>query len=261
MTGETDGLALHGVWVHRGGRAVLQNVSATLRPGQVVGLVGPNGAGKSTLLNAIAGELAHLGGIAWNGRAVTKAELAFMPQAVPIRSTLSVLEAVLLGRLERLGWQVQDEDILAASRAMERLQIAHLADRKLFTLSGGQQQMVLLAQRLVRQPKLLLLDEPTSALDLRRQLVVLEILSSYAREADALVIVALHDLSLAARYASMLLLMKDGELVEAGAPSSVLNAASIAEAYEVEAETLMTHVGFPVIAPIRAFDVRSPAFA
>ena len=244
------GLQLDALRVSRGGRVVVTDLTATLPAGRISALIGPNGAGKSSLLGALAGILPARGRIDFGGGPPPRAAVAYMPQAAILRATLSVFEVVLLGRLERLGWRVRPDDAAAAARALVALGLEELAERRVGTLSGGQQQLVLLAQQLARRPRLLILDEPTSALDLRRQLVVLDHLSAYAGETGAVVVLALHDLSLAARYAAHLLLLRDGHLVEAGPPSQVLQSAPIRSAYDVEAEIVICAAGFPVVVPI-----------
>lgn len=251
---ERSGLVLRGVTVARGRRTVVTGMSAALAGGSITALIGPNGAGKSTLLGAVAGMLPCSGTILLDGRPSHPGEVAYMPQSTAVRASLTALEVVLLGRLDRLGWRVATEDLSQAAGALDALGVGGLARIRIDTLSGGQQQLVLLAQRLVRRPRLLLLDEPTSALDLGRQMQVLDRLSDYARQSGAVVVMALHDLSLAARYASSLLLMKDGALVVAGPPDAVLTPAGIRRAYGVEAEILRTSHGHPVIAPL------APAF-
>ena len=248
------GLSLDGVGVDRSGRTILAGVTASLQSGGIAAICGPNGAGKSTLIQAIAGMLPHRGRIAWNGAPTDRRTLAFLPQATLVRASLSVLEVVLLGRIEALHWRLRDDDLAAAVGALELVGMGELAPRRMDTLSGGQQQLVLLAQRLVRAPRLLLLDEPTSALDLRRQLTVLGILDRYARTTGALVVIVLHDLSLAARYARDLLLLVDGRLCRGGAPGEVLRPELLREIYGIEVEILADSAGNPIIAPVRAVD-------
>jgi len=245
-------LELVGVTVARGRRTVVTGVTAVVAAGSITALVGPNGAGKSTLLGAVAGVLPCRGTIAMGGEPLRPHEVAYMPQSMAVRASLTVLEIVLLGRIERLGWRVATEDLSRAGDALRALGLDELAHSRVDALSGGQQQLALLAQRLVRRPRLLLLDEPTSALDLARQLQVLDRLADYARDSGAVVVVALHDLSLAARYAATLLLMKDGTLVASGSAGAVLTPAAIRRAYGVEVEVLKTSLGHPAIAPLRA---------
>ncbi|KAA9002027.1 ABC transporter ATP-binding protein [Affinibrenneria salicis] len=246
-----DVLNLADVSVSRGRRRVVDNVSVALRGGGVAAICGPNGAGKSSLLAAIAHLHPFSGRISWNNRRLERHHFAYMPQSGAMRAELSVLEVVLLGRIERLKWRLAGGELEAALAALDSVNMAHLANRKINTLSGGQQQLVLLAQRLVKQPRLLLLDEPTSALDIRRQLVVLELLARYARQSGALVVMVLHDLSLAARYASTLLLIDEGRLIRAGEPMAVLQPAALLTAYHIETEVLRTTAGHAIIAPLR----------
>jgi len=245
-----SGLELRALTVARGRRTVVEPVSALVPSGAVTALVGPNGAGKSSLLGAVAGVLPSGGTVTLDGGPLRAAEVAYMPQATAVGAGLTVLEVVLLGRLERLGWRVTADDLAEAAAALDRLDLSPLSQTRIDRLSGGQQQLVLLAQRLVRRPRVLLLDEPTSALDLHRQLRILDRLTAFARETDAVVLVALHDLSLAARYAARLLLLKDGVLRAAGTPGEVLTPAAIRDAYGVETEILRTSAGHPVIAPL-----------
>ncbi len=246
-----DMLILDRLCVARGGTRIITDISAALPCGSIVGICGPNGAGKSTLLAAIANVIPCCdGSIQWQDRRLAPSDFSFMPQALGIRAKLSVLEIVLLGRLDRLRWTLTAEDIDAAREALELVGMKDLAPRAIGTLSGGQQQLVLLAQRLIRRPPILLLDEPTSALDLRRQLVVLDILKAYAQTKNALIVIALHDLTLAARYCDQLLLLQEGKLACSGQPTGVLTRETIGTVYGVEAEILATSNGTPVIAPL-----------
>lgn len=245
-----QGLILQNISVERGSKTIVRNISATFPRGEITAICGPNGAGKSTLMGAMAGNFAHAGDCTYKGRKPTSEELSFMPQALGLRAQLSVLEVVLLGRLDRLGWTLRPADISAAEAAMVSVGIEDLATRRVDTLSGGQQQLVLLAQRLIRKPEILLLDEPTSALDLRRQLVVLDILKTYARTHNPVVVIIMHDLSLAARYGEYLLLLQDGRCAGSGVPAAILDERTIRSVYGVDAEVLYTSEGIPVIAPL-----------
>ncbi len=246
------GLAVHALRVRRGGRAVIADLSLAFGAGQLVAVIGPNGAGKSTLLGGVAGLLPSQGRVTWDGRPLRRDEIAFLPQASPQRATLSVFEVALLGRLDRLGWHVAEADVAAAAQALAALGLADLAERPIGTLSGGQQQLVLLAQQIARRPRLFILDEPTSALDLSRQLVVLDYLADYARTTGGVVIVALHDLSLAGRFADRLVLLRDGRVVASGTPEAVIRPDTIRAAYEVEAQIVRSAAGHPLVAPLHA---------
>lgn len=248
----TTSLDIAGLTIDRGGRRVLTDINVTIQTGGLTAVVGPNGAGKSSLLAAIAGTLAFEGSVTRNGAAIPREHIGYMPQTVGVGSGLTALETVLLGRLERLGHGVKDVDLMAAIDGLQRFGMGMLAQRPMHSLSGGQQQLTLLAQRLVREPRLLLLDEPTSALDIRHQLIALDCLKSYAREKNAIVLAALHDLNLAARFCERLLFIKDGHCLSDGEPQTVFERGIFEHAYRIKAEVFQTADGRPAMIPIAA---------
>ncbi|MEZ5773462.1 MAG: ABC transporter ATP-binding protein [Hyphomicrobiaceae bacterium] len=244
------GLELDDVTVARGGKLIVSGVTLSIATGRIVAVIGPNGAGKSTLLAAIAGQLPHRGRIHWQGAPPSPGQVGYFPQSADVRSSLTVLETVLLGRYDRLGWHVGDADLARAGEALAELELNHLAPRPMSTLSGGQRQLVLLAQSLVRQPALLVLDEATSALDLRHQMSVLRRLSAYVERTGALVVTAIHDLNLAARFADSMLLMANGRLQALGTPREVLTGEALASSFGIRAEMLLSSAGEPVLVPL-----------
>lgn len=248
----TPALVLDQVQVTFQRRRVLTDVSCSLEHGQIVGLVGPNGAGKSTLLQAIAGAQPHAGAIRFDGESIKQSLVGYMPQHAQVRADLTVMEVVLLGRHERLGWRVDPAIMSAAAQILSDFGLAHLAARPMRTLSGGQGQLVMLAQRLLREPKLLLLDEATSALDLAHQMRVFALLRAYVSRTGALVIFAIHDLNLAARHTDSVVLLGKGGLIGAGPFDTVVTPSSLRNVYGVEAEFLQCRNGRPVILPVAA---------
>ncbi|MCF1449151.1 ABC transporter ATP-binding protein [Agrobacterium vitis] len=246
----TARLVLRDVSVQHGRTTIVSGVSTSIAAGQIVGLIGPNGAGKSTLLNAIAGQVPAKGKVLWNGKPVGARDIGFMPQQCQVRADLSVLEVILLGRHEQLGWQIASDMLAAASRILAFFGISDLATRSMLTLSGGQQQLVLLAQRLLREPQLLLLDEATSALDVRHQMHVLKRLRDYVERTGALVVIAVHDLNLAARHSDTVMLMNGGRLIGHGAFDTVITPDILRSVYGIEAEFIPSQSGIPVILPL-----------
>lgn len=215
-----------------------------IQPGSLVALVGPNGAGKSTLLRALAGLLDASGQVQLGeldllkcGRVERSRKVGFMPQALPEGVALSVLET-LLGALRggdpAMARLAAREQQAKAHGVLDQLGIADLALRPLARLSGGQRQMVSLAQAVIRDPALLLLDEPTSALDLRHQDDVMSMVHRLTGEGRT-VIVVLHDLGLAARWADQIVVIEAGRLHAAGPVSDMLTAQMLAEVYRVQA--------------------------
>ena len=229
-----------------GPRRVLREL--TLPPilqGDVTALVGPNGAGKSTLLRVLAGLLPAEGKVVFGDRdllRMTVAERArsvsFMPQALPQRVALTVLEGVIAalrtvpptngvpGRGDRVTRQ--------AIAVLERMGIVDLAHEPLDHLSGGQRQLASLAQSIVLDPAILLLDEPTSALDLRHQLIVLDLVRQFAA-GGRIVVLVVHDLSLAARWSEHVIVLDKGHLESAGSPHDALTPSLLARVYGVTA--------------------------
>ena len=248
-------VALHisGVGVNYGARRIVHDFGCDALPASsLTAVLGPNAAGKSTLIKAIAGVHAHAGEVALDvggnrvrGRELRK-RVGYVPQDLPRTAALRAYETVLIAARRA----VKDPE-WAAAKVMEDLGIAHLAERYVGELSGGQRQMVGVAQALVTQPEVLVLDEPTSALDLRRQLALLDYVGEWVRARSAVGIVVIHDINLAARYADNLVVMKDGRLHAQGAPREVLHPELIEQVYGVEAEVL-SHRDIQLVAPLRA---------
>ncbi len=237
-----SGLSVGSVSVAYGARKVLSGLSLPdLAPGEVTVIAGPNAAGKSTLLRAIAQLAPYRGQIrlgdvdlAGIGSAQRSKLVGFMPQSLPGGAGLVVLETVIAA-LRAGGADTPAQGIeTAAIGVLERLGIGALALEPLDQLSGGQRQMVGLAQAIVRDPRLLLLDEPTSALDLARQVRLLAELRRIAAE-GRVVLAVLHDLTLAARWADRIAVLHGHRLHSFGAPAEVLTPAMLAEVYGVAA--------------------------
>jgi iron complex transport system ATP-binding protein len=156
-----------------------------------------------------------------------------VPQNPSLPDTFTVCELVLLGRNPHLGLLRSEsaKDLAIVGWAMERTGIAALADRRMGNLSGGERQRVTIARVLAQEPAVILLDEPTANLDIRHQVEILDLISGLCRERDLAVLVALHDLNLAAQYCNRLLLMSEGQIHAEGTPQEVISQANIKEVY------------------------------
>ncbi|MDC7785733.1 ABC transporter ATP-binding protein [Rhodoplanes sp. TEM] len=234
-------------------RPVIRDLSLPPLPAAAVtALVGPNAAGKSTLLKALAGLVQAEGRVQFGDAELLRMPLAaradligFMPQALPQGVALSVLESIVAAFEASRPDELAGAD--AARRAvatLDRLGIADLALDSLDQLSGGQRQLVSLAQALVREPRLLLLDEPTSALDLRHQVTVMEAARSLAAEGRT-VLVVLHDLNLAARWAERVVVLDHGRVAAIGTPAEALTARTLAAVWGVAARIEQDPAGIP----------------
>jgi len=236
-------LKIEGLSVFYGARRILQAVSLDVQSGQVLALIGPNGAGKSTLVRAVSGIIpVQAGKVGADGTdllslpAMRRARyLAVVPQAVSMPPAFTVWETVLLGRTPYLNFlgQISEKDEQIARLALQRVDALDLAERRVGELSGGEQQRVLLARALVQSTPILLLDEPTVHLDLQHQVSLMDTVCSLAHNDNLAVLVALHDLNLAARYADRVALLVAGEVKAAGTPRQVLTPELISEAYRL----------------------------
>lgn len=228
-------VTLQKVSVLYGKTMAVDRVSLVAKSGKVTALVGSNGSGKSSLLKAIAGLLRYDGEIRLPEHSGSGRTIGYLPQDTASNAALTVLEVVLLGRYQQLGLRLAKADMQAAIAALERLGIQSLAGRYLSELSGGQRQLVFLAQVLANEPRVLLLDEPISALDIHHQLHVLETVKRLTVEQNLVTIVVLHDLTAAARHADRLAIMAAGQLAGEGSPVEVLNENLIRQVFQVDA--------------------------
>ncbi|MDX3987791.1 MAG: ABC transporter ATP-binding protein [Achromobacter sp.] len=236
-------LNVHDLNAGYGREDVLHGLSIpSLVAGEVTALLGPNGSGKSTLLKALAGLVRTRGGsVMLDGQDMTRLgvgerarHMVYLPQSLPAAVHLRVFESVLVAaRASRdaLAPPLQLSDI---DRLLARLGIAHLALHYLDALSGGQKQLVGLAQALIRQPRVLLLDEPLSALDLNYQFHVMRLLKQETQEHGLISVIVLHDLNVALQHADRAVMIQHGRLHAQGAPADVITPESLAAVYGVQ---------------------------
>lgn len=233
---------------------IIKNIKAEFYGGNVVSLIGPNGTGKTTLLKAIAHLIKYEGDIGVIGETGYKNfrdSFTYVPQMSVNNINLTVFEIVLLGRVRDLTWKIEKIHLNAVAEILDELNLSHLSCSKFSSLSGGQKQMVIMAQAMVSKPKILLLDEPTSALDLKHQLQIMETAKKYTKKTGSITIIVLHDIALAARYSDEILLLHDGYSIQQGIPEEVLKEELLEKIYGVELDISKSSRGFISITPIK----------
>jgi len=252
----------HGARDEANGAFSLRDVSVTIQRGSLTGLLGPNGCGKTTLLKLMAGVLRpRQGAITLDGRAIgdiprreLATQVAVVPQETHPAFDYSVLEMVLMGRHPHLrAFQLEGpEDLSIARESLAATGTAHLADRPYMTLSGGEKQRVVIASALAQAPHVLLLDEPTASLDLAYQLEIASLLDRLNHDRGVTMVLATHDLNLAASLCDSLVLIRSGRILAEGQTREVLTGAMIQQLYDVEADVHFHEAsGHMTVVPIR----------
>lgn len=233
-----------------GDTEVLHNIDICARPGEVVAIVGANGSGKTTLLKCIAGIKSYNGRILLNGTdrtAMSRNEAAeiisYMDQSTDSDADLNVFEVVLLGKASGLSFSISDEDIDSVYEVLDLLNIREFAGRRIDELSGGQRQLVFLAQALIKSPKMLLMDEPTSALDIRRQYKIMDFIKRITVERNYTTVVVLHHLDMALKYADSVVVLDEGSIYGVGSPDTVFTKEMFADVYSVNAGVIVDENG------------------
>lgn len=254
-------LEARGLTLAYDGRPVVADLDFALPDGEVTAIIGPNGCGKSTLLKGLGRVLAPAAGeVLLDGVPLSRiptrriaTQLSLLPQSPVAPSGLTVAELVARGRHPHQRWYEQfaraDERIVR--EALDATDVGHLAELPLDELSGGQRQRVWLSMTLAQQTGIVLLDEPTTYLDLAHQVEVLELVHELNARHGRTVLMVLHDISLAARYASRIVAMKDGAVVASGTPEEVVTEELLAEVFGLRASVIREPVlGRPHVLPL-----------
>jgi len=262
-------LRAEGVTLGYGDHVVVEDIDLAVPPGRITVIVGANACGKSTLLRAMSRLLAPRGGqVLLDGadlhRMPTKEvarALGLLPQSPTAPEGIVVADLVSRGRSPHQGmlsrWSTTDDD--AVARALELTRTLDLADRAVDELSGGQRQRVWIAMALAQETDILLLDEPTTFLDITHQIEVLDLLTDLNRNRGTTIVMVLHDLNLAARYADHLVSVRGGRIHAAGAPGEVLTAEAVLEVFDMRSQVMPDPVsGKPLVLPIGRHHSLSP---
>ncbi|MDH1265918.1 ABC transporter ATP-binding protein [Pseudomonas sp. GD03944] len=242
---------------------IIEHLDLLIPSGQVTAIVGPNGCGKSTLLAGLSRlHKPSAGAVLLDGKAISSLpsrdvarQLALLPQDASAPDGLTVAELIRFGRQPHQSllrqWSEQDQAIVDA--AVEAADLKALVDRPLDSMSGGQRQRAWIAMAIAQATPLLLLDEPTSALDLGHQIEVFELIRQLAAAGKTIVMVV-HDLSSACRYADHLVAMHNGRIIAEGAPAEIVTPELVEQLYGVRCTLLRDpESGTPVIAGVKKF--------
>ena len=213
--------------------------------------------GMSTLLKCMMGILRAEGNVIlgtecrrnlavkWTGDKVS-----YLTQENAVPALLTVFEVVLLGRMTSLSLKIPEEELEKVYQVLKKVKMEQLASRMFRQLSGGQRQVVSIAQAIVKEPDILIMDEPTANLDMQNQLEVLELVRTYTKERKVATLVTLHDLNMAARYADRIIILKDGKVFCQGSPAETLTEEVVRQTYKVEAEITYDRNGIPIVNPL-----------
>jgi iron complex transport system ATP-binding protein len=248
------------VTVRYGNHVALSGVSGQVEDGEWVGLIGANGAGKTTLLRAIVRLVPCQGRTQVDRSATDRMSrralarmIAHVPQKPELPAEMTVADYILLGRSPHIGYFgfEKAKDHVVCANLLERLDLTHMAGRRLATLSGGELQRLVLGRALAQEAPVLLLDEPTSALDLGRRVDALEIVDALRREHRLTVLSAMHDLTLAGQFSDRLILLAQGKVAATGTPAQVLDEAVLTRHFGHQVQVVRTPDGELIVAPRR----------
>ncbi|MDR0719614.1 MAG: ABC transporter ATP-binding protein [Treponema sp.] len=234
-------------------KPVLRGINAFFQQGTLNSIIGVNGAGKTLYVKSIANLVPHSGTtlLRQDNTLLGYDTMSYVPQMNAVSSELTVFEMILLGKVRQLMWRVKQEVLDEVDQVINRLHLTEVDGQRFSTLSGGQKQLVMMAQSIVSKPMVLLLDEPTSALDLKHQIEVLDIAKKYAVENEAITLVVMHDLSLVSRYSDTVMVLDHGTVLKHGTPHEIMEKELLENVYGIEVEVTTTPQGYKTVTPIR----------
>jgi iron complex transport system ATP-binding protein len=240
--------------VNYSNQQILKNISATFHGGQMTAVIGKNGVGKTTFIKAIANQVKRSGMVSLlddtDETIYPETDITYLPQWGSVASKLTVFEMVLLGLVKDLHWRVTEQQIASVNEVLTELNLLELSSKPFDNLSGGQKQLVSMAQSLVSKPKVLLLDEPTSALDLRHQLIVMDLAKEYTKKMGTISIFVVHDLFLASRYCDSMVLLDDMKIKVHDKPEKVLIPEVLEDIYNVKVSVEKSSLGYFNVVPV-----------
>jgi iron complex transport system ATP-binding protein len=235
---------------------ILTEINMTAYPGEITAIIGANGIGKSTILKNICGLLNGSGSIKICGKNINDynrkdlaSYISYLSQDTVSNALLSVFEVVLLGRVARLTNNVQDDELVMVRDVLHRLDLEKYASRYIGELSGGQRQLVFIAQALLKNPKVLIMDEPTSNLDLYYQFQIMNLLKELTVTEGFTTLVSLHQLDLVSRFADKVVVINEGRVYDHGRPEEILTAKTFRDVYRMNTE-IVNKEGVGYVIPV-----------
>lgn len=267
---EPHSLSAESLTLAYGDQTIVRGLDLQVPPGRITAVVGANGCGKSTLLRALARLISPRSGqVVLDGKALhtrpskeIARTLGLLPQSPIAPEGIVVADLVGRGRHphQKLLARFTEHDYRVVAQSLEATGVAEFADRSVDELSGGQRQRVWIAMALAQETDILLLDEPTTFLDVAHQIEVLDLLTDLNRERGTTIVMVLHDINLAARYADHLFAMRGGDVIAAGPPSEVVTGALIRDVFDLDALVVRDPVsGTPIVLPRGRHHVLVPA--
>ncbi|MEL0629757.1 ABC transporter ATP-binding protein [Psychromonas aquatilis] len=224
-----------------GNDIILDNMSIpTIYPGEMVSLIGKNGAGKSTLLKQMTKRIRpNADSITLNAKPLTLNDIGYLPQDHRVSANITVIELLITTmHVDANSLFTKAKSAEKALTLLDKIGIFHLANKICSELSGGESQLVGLAQAVVNQPSVLILDEPTSALDMHNQFMLLEYVKSYTREHNAYALMVIHDLNLAIQYSDKVAALHNNNLFAYGEPSRIIDQVLIKNVFNVNSQII-----------------------
>ena len=222
---------------------ILNHVNFHASPGEITAVIGANGVGKSTLLKCIAGLFHYSGKVLINAKDSRDmndfekaSKIGYLCQNNGCDAHLTVFEVILMGLVNELSFHIPPESLRKAEAIMDLMNISSLAGRKIYQLSGGQQQLVFIAQTIIKEPEILIMDEPTSALDLNRQFHLMELIKKLTIEHKFTTIVCHHHLDLVSRYADQVVVLNAGNVYSQSSPADAFNEKMFEDVYGMNVE-------------------------
>lgn len=229
---------------------ILFNINADFKDSILNGIIGVNGSGKSMFLKSILGITNAFGDVKYNDEKLNPIDYSYISQTVNLETEYTVYEVILLGLYQNLSWKIDEETLTKVDNIIKKLDLELISNRSFSSLSGGQKQMVLLAQALVKSPKLIFADEPTSALDISNQIEYMKILKDYTYKNKCITIIVLHDLSLMSRFIDYFYVIEEGQIVLEGENKNIIKKEVLEGVYNVKVDVTETLNSYKSILPI-----------